>query len=67
MTTVLIVDDVRPMADQYAYDLRRLANFETLTRQAPLPRQVRESEPLYEAAVTLLRRTLVEGRATNNP
>ncbi len=31
MTTVLIVDDVRPMADQYAYDLRRLANFETLT------------------------------------
>jgi len=31
MTTVLIVDDVRPMADQYAYDLRRLAQFETLT------------------------------------
>ena len=31
MTTVLIVDDVRPMADQYAYDLRRLARFETLT------------------------------------
>jgi DNA-binding NtrC family response regulator len=31
MTTVLIVDDVRPMAEQYAYDLRRLARFETLT------------------------------------
>src|SRR5574341_2149296 len=31
MTTVLIVDDVRPMADQYAYDLRRLAHFETST------------------------------------
>ncbi len=31
MTTVLIVDDVRPMADQYAYDLRRLGQFETLT------------------------------------
>ena len=31
MTTVLIVDDVRPMAEQYAYDLRRLGGFETLT------------------------------------
>jgi DNA polymerase IV len=40
----------------------RYEGFETLTRQAPLHRQVRESEPLYEAAVTLLRRTLVEGR-----
>ena len=40
----------------------RYEGFETLTRQAPLPRQTRESEPLYEAAVALLRRTLVEGR-----
>jgi two-component system nitrogen regulation response regulator NtrX len=31
MSTVLIVDDVRPMAEQYAYDLRRLAGFEALT------------------------------------
>jgi DNA-binding NtrC family response regulator len=31
MITVLIVDDVRPMAEQYAYDLKRLANFETVT------------------------------------
>ena len=30
MTTVLIVDDVRPMAEQYAYDLRRIGGFETL-------------------------------------
>ena len=30
MTTVLIVDDVPAMADQYAYDLRRLGSFETL-------------------------------------
>jgi DNA-binding NtrC family response regulator len=30
MTTVLIVDDVRAMAEQYAYDLRRIAGFETL-------------------------------------
>jgi two-component system, NtrC family, nitrogen regulation response regulator NtrX len=30
MTTVLIVDDVRAMADQYAYDLRRIGGFETL-------------------------------------
>jgi len=30
MTTVLIVDDVRAMAEQYAYDLRRVAGFETL-------------------------------------
>jgi len=27
MTTVLIVDDVRAMAEQYAYDLKRLAGF----------------------------------------
>jgi DNA polymerase-4 len=40
----------------------RYEGFETLTRQAPLPRQTRESEPLYEAALQLLRRTLVEGR-----
>jgi DNA-binding NtrC family response regulator len=31
MSTVLIVDDVRPMAEQYAYDLRRLGGFEALT------------------------------------
>ena len=30
MTTVLIVDDVRAMAEQYAYDLKRIAGFETL-------------------------------------
>ena len=30
MTTVLIVDDVRPMAEQYAYDLKRIGGFETL-------------------------------------
>ena len=30
MTTVLIVDDVRPMAEQYAYDLRRIGGFDTL-------------------------------------
>ncbi|MCZ6754381.1 MAG: sigma-54 dependent transcriptional regulator [Gemmatimonadetes bacterium] len=31
MTTVLIVDDVMPMAEQYAYDLQRLGGYETLT------------------------------------
>jgi DNA polymerase-4 len=40
----------------------RYEGFETLTRQAPLPRQTRESAVLYDAAVSLLRRTLVEGR-----
>jgi len=40
----------------------RYEGFETLTRQMPLSRQARESEPLYEAAVTLLRRALVAGR-----
>jgi DNA-binding NtrC family response regulator len=30
MTTVLIVDDVRPMAEQYAYDLKRIGGFDTL-------------------------------------
>jgi two-component system nitrogen regulation response regulator NtrX len=29
--TVLVVDDVAPMREQYAYDLRRLGGFETLT------------------------------------
>ena len=41
----------------------RYEGFETLTRQAPLPRQTREAGPLYDTAVALLRRTLVEGRA----
>ncbi len=31
MTSVLIVDDVMPMAEQYAYDLQRLGWYETLT------------------------------------
>ena len=30
MTTVLVVDDVAPMADQYAYDLKRVGGYETL-------------------------------------
>jgi DNA polymerase-4 len=40
----------------------RYEGFETLTRQAPLPRQTRETEPLYETALALLRKTLVAGR-----
>jgi DNA polymerase IV len=40
----------------------RYEGFETLTRQMPLPRQVREAEPLHAAALTLLHRTLVAGR-----
>ena len=31
MTLVLVVDDVRPMAEQYAYDLKRLGGYELLT------------------------------------
>jgi len=40
----------------------RYEGFETLTRQAPLPRQTRESDPLYATGLALLRRNLVEGR-----
>jgi DNA polymerase-4 len=40
----------------------RYEGFETLTRQAPLARQTRESEPLYAAAVALLGKTVVAGR-----
>jgi DNA polymerase IV len=40
----------------------RYEGFETLTRQAPLPHQARESAPLFDASVSLLRRTLVAGR-----
>jgi DNA polymerase-4 len=40
----------------------RYEGFETLTRQAPLPRQTRESAPLYEAGLALLMRTLIPGR-----
>ncbi|HET8632850.1 MAG TPA: sigma-54 dependent transcriptional regulator [Gemmatimonadales bacterium] len=29
MTRILIVDDVRPLAEQYAYDLKRLGDFDT--------------------------------------
>jgi two-component system nitrogen regulation response regulator NtrX len=31
VTLVLVVDDVRPMAEQYAYDLKRLGGYEVLT------------------------------------
>jgi two-component system nitrogen regulation response regulator NtrX len=31
VTLILVVDDVAPMAEQYAYDLRRLGGYETLT------------------------------------
>ena len=41
----------------------RYEGFETLTRQAPLPYQTRETDPIYQAGVALLRRTLVAGRA----
>jgi len=41
----------------------RYEGFETLTRQIPVPRQTRESEPIYAAGVALLRKTLVAGRA----
>jgi DNA polymerase IV len=40
----------------------RYEGFETLTRQAPLATQTHETEPLFRAAVELLRRTLVAGR-----
>lgn len=41
----------------------RYEAFETLTRQAALDHQSRESEPLHAAGVELLRRSLVPGRA----
>ena len=31
MTLVLVVDDVPALAEQYAYDLRRLGGYEVLT------------------------------------
>src|SRR5438046_9257754 len=34
MTLVLIVDDVPAMAEQYAYDLKRLRGYETLIAQS---------------------------------
>jgi len=40
----------------------RYEGFETLTLQAPLPRQTREPQPLYAAVLALLRRTLITGR-----
>ena len=40
----------------------RYEGFETLTRQAPLPHQARDSEPLYSAALELLRKTLSRER-----
>ena len=41
----------------------RYEGFETLTRQAALPSQTREADPLYATALALLRRTLVGDRA----
>ena len=40
----------------------RYEGFETLTRQAPLPFQTRDTDPLFDTGVALLRRTLAEGR-----
>jgi DNA polymerase-4 len=40
----------------------RYEGFETLTRQVPLEHQTREAEPIYQAGLALLRRTLVAGR-----
>jgi len=34
MTVVLLVDDVPAMAEQYAYDLKRLRGYETLIAQS---------------------------------
>ena len=31
MTLVLVVDDAAPLAEQYAYDLRRMGGYEVLT------------------------------------
>jgi DNA polymerase-4 len=41
----------------------RYEGFDTITRQAPLGHQVRESEPIYELAVMLLRKALAPDRA----
>ena len=41
----------------------RLEGFETLTRQAPLPRQAQEAEPLYHAVLRLLDEALPPDRA----
>jgi DNA polymerase IV len=40
----------------------RYEGFETLTRQAPLARQTRESEPIFHLGLELLRNTRVPGR-----
>jgi DNA polymerase-4 len=41
----------------------RYEGFDTITRQAPLGHQVRDSEPLYQLAVSLLRKALSPERA----
>jgi DNA polymerase IV len=41
----------------------RYEGFDTITRQAILPRSTRESRPIYEAAVALLRRSRTASRA----
>jgi DNA polymerase-4 len=41
----------------------RYEGFDTITRQAPLGHQVRDSEPLYEMGVALLRKALTGDRA----
>ena len=39
MTLVLVVDDAAPLAEQYAYDLRRMGGYEVLTAAATAPRR----------------------------
>ena len=40
----------------------RYEGFEIVTRQAPLPYQTRDTDPLFDTAIALMRRTLVAGR-----
>ena len=47
MTTVLIVDDVRPLAEQVAYDLRRLGDFQThVVESGPAALDLLGAEPV---------------------
>jgi hypothetical protein len=54
VTLALIVDDAHPLAEQYAYDLRRLGGHESLIAADETRRDSAEPRAARQATATLL-------------
>lgn len=63
MPTVLIVDDVAPLAEQYAYDLTRLGGFETIVAASGAEALARLAEDVVDCVVLDLEMPGMDGFA----